>query len=70
MSVKHDKVKKNRAKCSVRGKTCRSSLVLTALTTMGKCNDRELPRFQVYVVYVFGSCQSNLGFKVSGLPRF
>jgi hypothetical protein len=37
MSVKHDMVKKNRAKCSLRGKTCRSSLVvLTALTTMGK----------------------------------
>jgi hypothetical protein len=47
MSVKHVKVKKNRAKCSPRGKTSRSSVVLTALTTMGKCNDRELISFMI-----------------------
>jgi hypothetical protein len=50
MSVKHDKVKKNRAKCSLKGKTCKSSLVLTALTTMGKCNDRELISFRQFIV--------------------
>jgi hypothetical protein len=68
MSVKHDMVKKNRAKCSLRGKTCRSSLVvLTALTTMGKCNERELISFRQLIVqpvhYALRECdqESRLG---------
>jgi hypothetical protein len=34
MGAKHDKVKKERAKGRLRGKNCRSTLLLTTVTTM------------------------------------
>jgi len=39
-----------KGKVEPEGKTCRSSLVLTALATMGKCNDRELISFRQFIV--------------------
>jgi len=38
--VKHDEVKKSRAEGRLKGRKCSSVLVLSALSTMGKCNVR------------------------------